>query len=798
MAKQISELGIRVDANGAITVLDQFGNKVKEVGGKTNSLEGNLKSLKGALASLGAGISAGLIFRKFIDETAEAERVQSQLQATIRSTGGAAGKTVEDLNKTADALQKLSLYSDEAIGGAQGLLLTFTKIRGENFDAATQAVLDLSTAMGGDLKGAALQVGKALNDPAIGLTALTRSGVSFSEAQQKVIKDLIETGHAAEAQKLILKELQAEFGGSAEAARNTFGGSLAYLGNQFDNLFEKSSEDTKNITKAINSLADNLPQVSQAFDTFFGGLKSGFEGLVIGYERDARDIAKTFEFLNRASSFNPTLPKDMRDQLRAWADESKRQADDLQRDIDRRLLDAKGTIGNNRANDPLSERNEIASTLYGGGSGNTNKTIHTTTDAIHEQKQAVDDLRDAYDHNKQSLDEFIAQQITLNDLAQKKDSDAARDFIYGAGAYSGGRTVKQGVDNSVNEAIDITKKWAGELDKSNDKLSGLEKSAQIAGQALEYYLVTKLGGGGAGASVGAAVGKGALEDFAGGFAKTALGSALFGPIAAGVGAALGGVVDKLDLFGNHVGEAAEHLRELEKAATESITNFIQSARGYQTVDEQVAAKWKEVLEALDKLREAVGTGPRFTEGYDKIIAAFTAFEKRIRAQDAESKRYASEDLDVRELRAKGKDKEADAKDLENRQAAEYAKAVADGMSDEYLAHLKLVQGMEKTKAAFDDLTKSTVNLVQGYKYQATIFQNSQSRTFGTGIDDGIYRPPITPISSTSGASYSSAGGDRVVVQLVLPNGQVLGETVLTDWKARSQRKYGTTTRYAEL
>ena len=78
-------------------------------------------------------------------------------------------------------------------------------------------MLDLSAATGTSLKGASIQVGKALQDPVRGITALRRVGVSFSDDQTEVIKKLVDTGKTAEAQKLILKELAVEFGGSAEA-----------------------------------------------------------------------------------------------------------------------------------------------------------------------------------------------------------------------------------------------------------------------------------------------------------------------------------------------------------------------------------------------------------------------------------------------------------------------------------------------------------------------------------------------------------------------------------------------------
>ncbi|MBV5323217.1 hypothetical protein JZU51_00310 [bacterium] len=70
------------------------------------------------------------------------------------------------------------------------------------------AALDLATVLDGDLKGTAIQLGKALNDPVQGLSALRKSGVSFSDDQIAVIKSLQETNRLSEAQTLILDALE--------------------------------------------------------------------------------------------------------------------------------------------------------------------------------------------------------------------------------------------------------------------------------------------------------------------------------------------------------------------------------------------------------------------------------------------------------------------------------------------------------------------------------------------------------------------------------------------------------------
>ena len=74
---------------------------------------------------------------------------------------------------------------------SSALLLTFTQISGGTFDKAQMAILDMATAMATasgmevDLKDTTIKVGKALNDPIQGMTALKKAGVMFTESQKE-------------------------------------------------------------------------------------------------------------------------------------------------------------------------------------------------------------------------------------------------------------------------------------------------------------------------------------------------------------------------------------------------------------------------------------------------------------------------------------------------------------------------------------------------------------------------------------------------------------------------------------
>jgi SLT domain-containing protein len=191
-------------------------------------------SVSRAMKSLGGAMAVP------IKAAQEQVRVETQLDAVLKSTGEAAGLNAEQLKDMAAEMQSMTTFGDEAVIGMQNLLLTFTNIGGSGgiFERTTKVALDVATAMGMDLKSSALQLGKALNDPATGLSMLTRVGITFSEEQKKVIKQLQATGDMAGAQTVILQELERQFGGSAEAAASTFGGAMTQVQNAVGDVME--------------------------------------------------------------------------------------------------------------------------------------------------------------------------------------------------------------------------------------------------------------------------------------------------------------------------------------------------------------------------------------------------------------------------------------------------------------------------------------------------------------------------------------------------------------------------------
>ena len=235
------------------------------------------------------GVTAGIAgIKSFIDSSIDAFREQekavAQVKAGIEATGNAAGLSLRQLKEEASALQRETLFGDEEIlKNATAQLLTFTNITGENFKRTQAAALDLATRLDGDLKSASIQLGKALNDPVANLSALSRSGIQFSKEQKEVIKTLTESGKLAEAQSIILDELNKQYGGSAQAAANADAG-FTQLANSFGDVKEIIGEV---IVEGLKPLIRDLKDFFATIDiddvrSFFSALKTGAKVVAVG------------------------------------------------------------------------------------------------------------------------------------------------------------------------------------------------------------------------------------------------------------------------------------------------------------------------------------------------------------------------------------------------------------------------------------------------------------------------------------------------------------------------------------
>jgi hypothetical protein len=260
----------------AIADSDTLGSRLKRSAGiGAAALGGGLVAAAGAAAY---GIA------RSTQAAEEANKVGDQTAAVLKSTGHAAKVSQEEVEGLAGAISRKTGVDDEQVQSGANLLLTFTNVRNEAgkgnaiFDQATQTIVDMGAALGQDAKASAIQLGKALNDPIKGITALQRVGVSFSEDKAEQIKQWVEEGEILRAQKAILRELGKEFGGSAEAQATAVdkikvgvGNVEESIGNVFLPVVEDAGETlNREYIPQLQATADTLAAISSRTDIDLG------------------------------------------------------------------------------------------------------------------------------------------------------------------------------------------------------------------------------------------------------------------------------------------------------------------------------------------------------------------------------------------------------------------------------------------------------------------------------------------------------------------------------------------------
>lgn len=240
--------------------LDQAGRSAKKSSKEMADAAREASAAWGALAGAAAGVvgafSVASIFGRFATETRNAEQEQAQLGAVLRSTGESAGFNRDQLNDMAAAMERASTFSGGDINQAQTTLLAFTGVVGNQFNRALQSAADMATRTGVTVKDAAETIGRALDVPSKGLTALSKQGFRFTDEQKKMALAMESTGNVAGAQGIILQSLEESYGGAASAARETFGGAMDALQNTISALLtgEGSLEGARLAIESLNEV----------------------------------------------------------------------------------------------------------------------------------------------------------------------------------------------------------------------------------------------------------------------------------------------------------------------------------------------------------------------------------------------------------------------------------------------------------------------------------------------------------------------------------------------------------------
>ena len=264
------------------------------------------KSFLGMGAAIGGALALGNLasFAKdfsvqAIQMAQESQKTTDRIEAIAKSMGvfdTVLGSTTKRLTDYAQELQDATGISDETTKSGQAILLTFAELAktagdaGGMFDRATAALLDLSAAGFGDATQNAKSLGKALNDPIKGLTALGRQGITFTEQEKEKVKALVDTNQTLAAQELIMAAVEKQVGGTAAA-----------MANDFDKIKAAADDAQEIIGFALVDAVENLSDAmggSAGLSDVVRGLGEGIADFVAGLGLATIEIVN---FLNAAA-----------------------------------------------------------------------------------------------------------------------------------------------------------------------------------------------------------------------------------------------------------------------------------------------------------------------------------------------------------------------------------------------------------------------------------------------------------------------------------------------------------------
>ncbi len=216
------------------------GNGDKETTAQLKSLSTGFQQMTGfSLGSVSALAAVGTAMRFVVQQAMESEQAETRLNAVLRATEGQSGMTMESLDRLATSVSNLSGIDDENVQSAESVLLTYRSLNEDIFPRTMNLAADMSAVFGTDLTTAVRTLGKALDSPTTGLTALRRMGVTFPQEQQTTIRTLVEENRLFEAQTYILDSLEGRIGGVAEAMGNTAQGQINKFKTEIGNLAEE-------------------------------------------------------------------------------------------------------------------------------------------------------------------------------------------------------------------------------------------------------------------------------------------------------------------------------------------------------------------------------------------------------------------------------------------------------------------------------------------------------------------------------------------------------------------------------
>ena len=289
----IVQLGLALDASKVLKSRDQTNRALDSIARSSKktqtAIDGTQKAFGRMVRAFGTVVAFGLVrglFREIAESIEAGEQSAAKLNSVLAATGFAARRTASDINVLSQAMADNTLFNDDEIRDTAAILLTFRKVQGEVFDEALAAIADMAQVLGTDLKSAALQVGKVLQDPVARIGEMSRAGITFTKAQKEMVRAMVEAGDQAGAQRVILNELKMEFGGAAAGANVGLFASINQTRKAWIDFLEVMGR-TPAVTGPAGSFLEFLTEGLENLTFAFG---SGVDNQVLKLQQNLDDL----------------------------------------------------------------------------------------------------------------------------------------------------------------------------------------------------------------------------------------------------------------------------------------------------------------------------------------------------------------------------------------------------------------------------------------------------------------------------------------------------------------------------
>ena len=270
-----SNVKLRVDARDAVTALNQTNNASKQLNQTLNTTSkragtatANIQrfgiSFRSVVGPMVALTGALTLANRSLNTFGKRQADLKVLAAQLERIGAGGSKQLDELKAAADRLGDATLFSQDDFIQSFNILSSFRAIAVESFTEVSEVAADIAQVMGSDVKSATVQLAKALEDPKRGLTALSRSGITFNEAQTETIKKLVDSGKLLDAQALVLETIKGQYEDAATAAGKGFAGALDLLSENAVDAAEALGKGLEPAaTAAATALAGVFEQISK-------------------------------------------------------------------------------------------------------------------------------------------------------------------------------------------------------------------------------------------------------------------------------------------------------------------------------------------------------------------------------------------------------------------------------------------------------------------------------------------------------------------------------------------------------